>query len=116
MGKVSEEDATSPRNRVAGSSRIWLPFPTSDNPGKADQAEAVMAEGGAISVRTLIELTNVARRRMWRHWPEIHAWPALLRGVMTVLPLTLLHDRMLLDGGSGSKSPFRAAGGGARPA
>ena len=70
-----------------------LVYLASDDTAKADRAEAVLAAGGAISVQVLNELTNIARRRMRMGWTEIHAWLALLRGVLTVHPLTLqTHD------------------------
>lgn len=40
----------------------------SGDAAKADQAETIIAGGGAISVRVLNELTNVARRKML--WSE----------------------------------------------
>ena len=70
-----------------------LVYLASDDTAKADRAEAALAAGGAISVQVLNELTNIARRRMRMGWTEIHAWLALLRGVLTVHPLTLqTHD------------------------
>ena len=70
-----------------------LVYLASDDTAKADRAEAVLAAGGAISVQVLNELTTIARRRMRMGWTEIHAWRALLRGVLTVHPLTLqTHD------------------------
>lgn len=70
-----------------------LVYLASDDTAKADRAEAVLAAGGAISVQVLNELTTIARRRMRMGWTEIHAWLALLRGVLTVHPLTLqTHD------------------------
>jgi predicted nucleic acid-binding protein len=60
---------------------------------KADRAEAVVAEGGAISVQVLNELTNVARRKMRMSWDELHAFLNVLRGLLAVHPLTLeIHE------------------------
>jgi predicted nucleic acid-binding protein len=56
---------------------------------KADRAEAILADGGAISVQMLNELTNVARRKMRMSWPEIHAFLSPLRGLLTVYPMTV---------------------------
>lgn len=56
---------------------------------KADQSEAAIAGGGAISVQVLNELTNVARRRMRMSWQEIHRLLFVLRGLLTVHPITL---------------------------
>lgn len=70
-----------------------LVYLASDDTAKADRAEAVLAAGGAISVQVLNELANVARRRMRMGWPELHGWLTLLRGLLTVHPLTLeTHD------------------------
>ena len=56
---------------------------------KADQAEAAVATGGAISVQVLNEITNVARRKMKMSWADIHAFLDTLRGLLTVYPLTV---------------------------
>ncbi|ESW87657.1 PIN domain-containing protein [Mesorhizobium sp. M0074] len=61
----------------------------SGDTAKADRAEAVIADGGAISVQVLNELTNVARRKMQMSWDETHALLTTLRGLLTVHPLTL---------------------------
>ena len=45
--------------------------------------------GGTISVQVLNELTNVARRKMQMSWAETHAFLNMLRGLLTVHPLTL---------------------------
>ena len=56
---------------------------------KADQAEAVVAAGGSISVQVLNELTNVTRRKMGLSWEEVSAFLATLRGLLTVHPVTV---------------------------
>ena len=56
---------------------------------KADRAEAAVAAGGAISVQVLNELANVARRKMQMSWADTHAFLNLLRGLLTVHPLTV---------------------------
>jgi predicted nucleic acid-binding protein len=56
---------------------------------KADRAEEIIAGGGTISVQVLNELTNVARRKMRMSWPETHALLSLLRGLLSVRPLTI---------------------------
>ena len=48
-----------------------------------------MAVGGAISVQVLNELTNVARRKMRMSWADTHAFLSMLRGLLTVHPLTI---------------------------
>ncbi|MER8404318.1 MULTISPECIES: PIN domain-containing protein [unclassified Mesorhizobium] len=61
----------------------------SGDTAKADRAEAAIADGGAISVQVLNELTNVARRKMQMSWDDTHALLTTLRGLLTVHPLTL---------------------------
>lgn len=65
-----------------------LLYIASDDTAKADRAEAVIADGGAISVQVLNELTNVARRKMQMSWDDTHALLTTLRGLLTVHPLT----------------------------
>jgi predicted nucleic acid-binding protein len=66
-----------------------LVYIASGDATKADRAEAAIAAGGAISVQVLNELTNVARRKMQMSWNETHAFLDLLRGLLTVHPLTV---------------------------
>jgi predicted nucleic acid-binding protein len=66
-----------------------LVYLASGDPAKADRAEAAIAEGGSISVQVLNELTNVARRKMRMSWNETHAFLDMLRGLLTVHPLTV---------------------------
>jgi predicted nucleic acid-binding protein len=66
-----------------------LVYIASDDAAKADRAEEAIAAGGAISVQVLNELTNVARRRMRLSWAETHAFLNLLRGLLTIHPLTV---------------------------
>jgi len=56
---------------------------------KADRAESVLREGGRISVQVLNEIANVARRKMGMSWEETRAFLALLRGLLSVEPLTI---------------------------
>jgi predicted nucleic acid-binding protein len=70
-----------------------LVYIASGDSAKADRAEAAIAAGGAISVQVLNELTNVARRKMRMSWADTHALLTLLRGLLTVHPLTLeIHE------------------------
>ena len=55
---------------------------------KADRAEALVRQGGAISVQVLNEAANVARRKMGMAWRETREFLASLRGLLTVAPLT----------------------------
>jgi predicted nucleic acid-binding protein len=56
---------------------------------KADKAEAAVAAGGAISVQVLNEVANVARRKMRMSWTDTHVFLSMLRGLLTVHPLTV---------------------------
>jgi len=66
-----------------------LVYLASGDAAKADRAEASSAAGGAISVQVLNELAKVARRKMQMSWAETHAFLSMLRGLLTVHPLTL---------------------------
>jgi predicted nucleic acid-binding protein len=61
-----------------------LVYIASSEPAKADQAEAMIGNGGAISVQVLNELTNVARRKMRMSWQDTRALLSLLRDLLTV--------------------------------
>jgi predicted nucleic acid-binding protein len=56
---------------------------------KADRAEAIIREGGVISVQVLNELANVARRKLRMTWPDTHALLSTLRGLLTVQAITI---------------------------
>jgi predicted nucleic acid-binding protein len=66
-----------------------LVYIASGDPVKADRAEAIIGDGGVISVQVLNELTNVARRKMLMAWPDTHAFLSMLRGLLTVQPITI---------------------------
>jgi predicted nucleic acid-binding protein len=66
-----------------------LIYLASEDAAKADRAEAVISDGGAISVQVLNELTNFARRKMRMSWQETHAFLSLLRGLLNVHPLAV---------------------------
>jgi predicted nucleic acid-binding protein len=55
---------------------------------KADRAEALVRQGGAISVQVLNEAANVARRKMAMDWRETRQFLASLRALLAVAPLT----------------------------
>ena len=55
---------------------------------KADRAEAILDRGGAISVQVLNELANVTRRKMQMSWTDTHSFLSILRGLLTVHPMT----------------------------
>jgi predicted nucleic acid-binding protein len=65
----------------------------SGDAAKVDLAEAAVDAGGAISVQVLNELANVARRKMQMSWADTHAFLTMLRGLLTVHPLTVeIHE------------------------
>ena len=66
-----------------------LIYLASGDAAKADRAEAAVAAGGAISVQVLNEITNVARRKMRISWDGTHAFLNMLRGLLTVHPLSV---------------------------
>ena len=66
-----------------------LVYLTSGDAAKADRAEAKLAQGGSISVQVLNELANVSRRKMRMSWDETHAFLNMLRGLLTVHPLSV---------------------------
>jgi predicted nucleic acid-binding protein len=66
-----------------------LVYIASGDPVKADRAEAIIGDGGVISVQVLNELTNVARRKMRMAWPDTRAFLSMLRSLLTVQPITI---------------------------
>lgn len=74
-----------------------LVYLASGGPAKADLAELAIARGGNISVQVLNEVSNVARRKMHMSWTETHAFLDILRGLLTVHPLTLQTHETGLD-------------------
>jgi predicted nucleic acid-binding protein len=65
-----------------------LLYVTSGDVEKANRAEQIIGGGGTISVQVLNELTSVARRKMRMSWPETHTLLSMLRGLLSVQPLT----------------------------
>jgi predicted nucleic acid-binding protein len=60
---------------------------------KADRAEALVRQGGGISVQVLNEATNVMRRKLGMGWRETREFLALVRGLLDVAPVTVeMHD------------------------
>lgn len=65
----------------------------SEDTEKADRAEALMREGGAISVQVLNEAVNVMRRKLGMDWRETREFLALIRSLLDVAPVTVeTHD------------------------
>jgi predicted nucleic acid-binding protein len=59
----------------------------SGDAAKADRAEALIADGGTLSVQVLNEFAAVASRKLGMAWPEIREFLAELRAVCRVVPL-----------------------------
>ncbi len=66
-----------------------LIYLASDDATKADRAEAIVREGGTISVQVLNEVANVARRKMQLSWQETRGFLSSLRELLTVHPITV---------------------------
>lgn len=63
---------------------------------KADRAEALLAQGGVLSVQVLNEFAAVASRKLGLSYPEIREILAPIRTLCTVEPVTLeTHERGL---------------------
>ena len=69
----------------------------SEDAEKADRAEALVREGGAISVQVLSEALNVMRRKLKMSWRETREFLALVRGLLDVAPVTLETHELGLD-------------------
>ncbi len=70
-----------------------LLYLASDDPDKADRAEAIVRDGGVISVQVLNEIANVARRKLRMSWADTSMFLAMLRGLLRVSPMTVaMHD------------------------
>jgi predicted nucleic acid-binding protein len=68
----------------------------SDDSAKADTAEALLAQGGTVSVQVLNELASVASRKLRLSWDEIREVLATVQATCAVEPLTLeVHTRAL---------------------
>jgi len=67
------------------------------NDAKADQAEALLARGGVVSVQVLNEFASVAFRKLKMTWPEIREILATIRAVCEVIPVTVeIHETGLV--------------------
>ncbi len=63
---------------------------------RADRAEAILAQGGTISVQVLNEFAAVASRKLKMTYTEIGDVLATVRAVCRVVPVTQeMHDRAL---------------------
>ncbi|MGC4250024.1 MAG: PIN domain-containing protein [Sphingobium sp.] len=55
---------------------------------KADRVEGLLSEGATISVQVLNEIANVARRKLNWSWDDTNAFLSMVRGLVSVVPLT----------------------------
>ncbi|MBN8443806.1 MAG: PIN domain-containing protein [Thauera sp.] len=63
---------------------------------KANAAEALLAQGGWVSVQVLNEAASVCRRKLKLTWPEVHELLAAVKACCEVVPLSLAaHERAL---------------------
>jgi predicted nucleic acid-binding protein len=69
-------------------SNVVLYLASSDT-AKADRAEAMLREGGTISVQVLNEVASVASRKLGFSWPQIVMFLADLRSLVGIVPLTV---------------------------
>jgi predicted nucleic acid-binding protein len=70
-----------------------LLYAASGDPAKAERAEELIGAGGMISVQVLNQITNVARRKMGMSWTETRAFLSMIRGLLSVQPLTIdIHE------------------------
>jgi predicted nucleic acid-binding protein len=66
----------------------------SEDPTKADSAEALLKTNPVISVQVLNEVTSVCRRKLAMSWEDIGNFLELVRSFCNVVPLTVdVHDR-----------------------
>jgi len=66
-----------------------LIYLVSADAAKADRAEALVRQGGGISVQALNEAANVMRRKFAIGWPETREFLGLVRGLLEVSPITV---------------------------
>jgi predicted nucleic acid-binding protein len=69
----------------------------SEDAEKADRAEALVREGGGISVQVLNEALNVMRRKLWMSWREAREFLMVVRGLLDVKPVTVETHELGLD-------------------
>jgi len=68
----------------------------SDDAAKADRAEALLGDGGIISVQVLNELASIASCKLGLSWPEIHEVLDTVRALCQIEPLIVAtHERGL---------------------
>lgn len=63
---------------------------------KANTAEALLTQGGMVSVQVLNEAASVCRRKLKLPWPEVHELLDAVKACCDVVPLTrAVHERAL---------------------
>lgn len=63
---------------------------------KANAAEALLAQGGVVSVQVLNEAASVCRRKLKLPWPEVRELLATVIACCAVAPLSIaIHERVL---------------------
>ena len=73
-----------------------LVYLASSDPAKANRAEAIVSNGGTISVQVLNELANVAHRKMSLSWHDTRTFLSTIRSLLLVTPITLeIHEHGL---------------------
>ncbi|MBF4989397.1 PIN domain-containing protein [Methylophilus sp. 14] len=60
----------------------------SDDAGKADKAESIVAAGGIISVQVLNEITSICHKKLKMDWVEIEAVLDAIKANLDIVPLT----------------------------
>lgn len=69
----------------------------SADPQKADRCEALIADGGVISVQVLNEFAAVASRKFKAPWADIRDALEVFTATLEVAPLTLDTHRLAVD-------------------
>jgi predicted nucleic acid-binding protein len=69
----------------------------SSDQAKADRAEALLAQGGCVSVQVLNEVANVARRKLGLAWSEVQDVCGAIAQTCSIEPLSLDSHRMGLQ-------------------
>ena len=84
-----------PMGRVFFDTNVVLYLLSADE-RKADRAEALLAEGGVVSVQVLNEAASVCRRKLKLPWPEVRELLDAVKACCEVMPLALdTHQRAL---------------------
>lgn len=66
-----------------------LIYVASEDEAKSRRAQALIADGGIISVQVLNEIANVLRRKRTRSWQEVREFLETLRTLIDVEPVSI---------------------------